>query len=293
MEKMHDLKDLLKHEILDLVSAEDQIIAALPAMIQKAGNTTLKEALQRHLQVTEQQRKRLDEVQQLLGEGEEATSNGEGGNGQKRGFIAGLFRKNKEEKQECLGTKGLIEEGEKVMAEPMEPEVLDAAIIGCAQKIEHYEICGYGTAKAYALELGLTQVAQLLEQTLNEEYEADDNLTALAVGRLNKEAENTNSNGAKNKQKSNAVKGSSVMTKSTGSSAKPASGNGNGAKTASKTAGAKGSTSNSGAITGFKSAGTTAGKASAKTTGGNGNKTTAVKSNNKPAAKKGSSAKGR
>ena len=75
------------------------------------------------------------------------------------------------------------------MGEEMSPEVLDAAITACAQKIEHYEICGYGTARAYASELTLTDVGLLLEETLNEEYEADDRLTALADARLNKKAE--------------------------------------------------------------------------------------------------------
>jgi hypothetical protein len=75
------------------------------------------------------------------------------------------------------------------MAEEMSPEVLDTAIIACAQKIEHYEICGYGTARAYASELNLIDVGLMLEETLNEEYEADDRLTALAVARLNKKAE--------------------------------------------------------------------------------------------------------
>jgi hypothetical protein len=85
--------------------------------------------------------------------------------------------------------KGLIEEGEKVIAEDMNVEVRDAAIIACAQKIEHYEICGYGTARAYAQELGLAEVEALLQQTLDEEYQADDKLTYLAVGRLNEKAE--------------------------------------------------------------------------------------------------------
>src|SRR5215213_3670931 len=86
--------------------------------------------------------------------------------------------------------EGIIREGEKILGEPMEPQVVDAAIIACAQKIEHYEICGYGTARAYARELNLGDVAELLEQTLNEEYEADDLLTDLAVGRLNEKAQN-------------------------------------------------------------------------------------------------------
>src|SRR5215213_11090099 len=85
--------------------------------------------------------------------------------------------------------EGIIREGKKILDEQMEPNVVDAAIIACAQKIEHYEICGYGTARAYARELNLGEVAELLEETLNEEYEADDLLTDLAVGGLNEKAE--------------------------------------------------------------------------------------------------------
>ena len=85
--------------------------------------------------------------------------------------------------------EGLIKEGEKIMDQPMEPEVSDAAIIGAAQKIEHYEISGYGTAKAYAMQLGLDEVVDLIDETLEEEYEADDLLTELAVTNVNLDAE--------------------------------------------------------------------------------------------------------
>lgn len=184
MEKMKDLKDLLTHEIQDLYSVEEQIIAAMPAMIEKAGNPQLKEQLEQHLRITEAQKERLEQVQQLMAEGvQEGGDEGE----QKRSFFANLFSSRKEQK--CLGMEGIIREGEKMLGEPMEPAVVDAAIIACAQKIEHYEICGYGTARAYAQELSLSNVEELLRQTLNEEYEADDRLTSLAVGKLNEEAE--------------------------------------------------------------------------------------------------------
>ena len=151
MEKMSDLRDLLKHEIYDLYSAEEQIIKALPAMIEKANNWQLKKALQQHLQVTQKQLVRLDQVQGLLEDRPEAQVN------EKKGLLARLFKRN----HVCKGMQGLIEEGEKVMTEEMSPEVLDAAIIASAQKIEHYEICGYGTARAFARELTLTEVTQL------------------------------------------------------------------------------------------------------------------------------------
>lgn len=179
MEKMSDLRDLLKHEIYDLYSAEEQILKALPAMIEKANNTQLKNVLQQHLAITRNHLVRLDQVQAHLNEkGQEQTT-------EQKGLLARLFKRS----HVCKGMEGLIEEGEKVMAEEMSPEVLDAAIIASAQKIEHYEICGYGTARAFARELNLTEVTQLLEQTLNDEYEADNLLTELAVGRLNPKAE--------------------------------------------------------------------------------------------------------
>lgn len=179
MEKMNDLRDLLKHEIMDLYSAEEQIIKAMPAMIKRAKNPELKQSLQQHLKVTEAQRTRLDKVQQIM----------EGGTGNSTENSSGLLSRLFKRSHFCRGMQGIIEEGERVMAEDMSPEVMDAAIIACSQKIEHYEICGYGTARAFAEELGMTDVASLLEQTLDEEYEADDRLTALAVNRLNQRAE--------------------------------------------------------------------------------------------------------
>lgn len=178
MEKMNDLRDLLKHEIYDLHSAEEQIIKALPAMIQKVNNSQLKITLEEHLQVTQKHLLRLEEVQIFLDGGSENAT-------EKKGLLARLFKRH----HVCRGMQGLIEEGEKVMAEQMSPEVLDAAIIACSQKIEHYEICAYGTARAFAMELNLMEIGQLLEETLNEGYEADDRLTALAVARLNEKAE--------------------------------------------------------------------------------------------------------
>jgi ferritin-like metal-binding protein YciE len=198
MEKMNDLRDLLRHEIQDLVSAEDQIIKAMPAMIQKAKNPELKKALKEHQRVTEQQRARLDQVMQHL----------EGGMQQEESKDSkGLFSRLMARRHVCKGMEGILSEGEKIMAEDMNPEVMDAAIISSAQKVEHYEICGYGTAKAFARELNLTEVERLLDQTLNEEYMADDLLTQLAVGRLNREAEG--SGGARSR---GAAAGQSGMT---------------------------------------------------------------------------------
>jgi ferritin-like metal-binding protein YciE len=179
MEKMSDLKDLLKHEVIDLYSAEEQIIAAMPKMIGKTNNPKLRKTLEQHLKVTQKQLTRLDKVKKLLSDGDKSMESKP-----KKGIL-GLFGGT----QVCKGMQGLIEEGQKVMGENMSPSVMDAAIIACAQKIEHYEICGYGTARAFARELNLNDVAELLEQTLDEEYEADDLLTDLAVGSINEEAE--------------------------------------------------------------------------------------------------------
>jgi ferritin-like metal-binding protein YciE len=177
MDKMKDLLDLLKHEVQDLYSVEEQIIAAMPLMIEKANNWELKKALQTHLKVTQKQFSRLEQVQNMMGIEQE--------NDEKKGLFSRLFKS----RQVCKGMQGIIEEGNKVMKEDMNQDVLDAAIIASAQKIEHYEICGYGTARTYARELGLNEVCQLLETTLNEEYEADDLLTKLAVTGINREAE--------------------------------------------------------------------------------------------------------
>lgn len=175
MEKMNDLRDLLKHEIADLLSAEEQIIKALPAMIENANDTNLRQSLEQHLRVTEQQLKRVEQIHNKL-EGKKQESKG-------------LWTRLTNAKHECKGMKGIIQEGEKLMNEDMDPEVKDAAIIAACQKVEHYEICGYGTAKAYAEELGLTEIARELDKTLKEEYEADLLLSDLAEARVNKEAE--------------------------------------------------------------------------------------------------------
>jgi ferritin-like metal-binding protein YciE len=177
MEKMTDLKALLRHDIQNMRSAEEQIIDAMPAMIEKASNPALKEALQQHLLVTERQLDRLEQVNQLLGASvEDAT--------RYSGVLATVMGG-----ATCKGMEGIIDEGKKIMAENLSDEVMDAAIIGGSQKIEHFEIACYGTARTYAEQLNLTEVAQLLQQTLLEEHDADDRLTALAVSNVNVRAE--------------------------------------------------------------------------------------------------------
>ena len=176
MAQMVNLRDLLQHEIDDLYSAEEQIIDALPKMVEKATEPQLKKALNEHLQVTKQQKERLEKVKQLLEKNKQEEKS-------EPGFLEKLFGGSK-----CKGIEGLIKEGEKLMGENMESNVRDAAIIAAAQKIEHYEISGYGTARAYAMQLGLNEVEQLLTETLNEEYKADNDLTALALFDVNLQA---------------------------------------------------------------------------------------------------------
>lgn len=184
MEKINDLRKLLKHELDDLYSAETQLIDALPKMAEKASNKQLKAALSGHLKVTRTQRERLGKVRKILSDGKAPA--------EQKGFFASLFS-SKEGDEHCKAMEGLIKEAESLMKEDMTPEVMDAAIIAAAQKAEHYEISSYGTAKAYAHQLGLKDVAQLLNTTLDEEYAADDSLTALAVGKVNIDAENDSS----------------------------------------------------------------------------------------------------
>ena len=225
MEQMIDLSDLLKHEIMDLYSVESQIIDALPKMIDKALNPSLKKALTEHLAVTEEQKKRLDTLKGMLmdqpnkEEGNESGDQAENSGDSKPGFFARLFNRGSEEK--CLGMEGILKEGEKMLGADMSPEAMDAAIIGACQKVEHYEICGYGTALAYARELKLDQAAELIAQSLEEEYEADDNLTFLAVGHLNLEAEFANGDTGDDQPLKNKKGNQSRGNKSGGKKAAP------------------------------------------------------------------------
>jgi ferritin-like metal-binding protein YciE len=180
MKKIIDLKDLLKHEILDLYSAEEQIIESLPDMIEKANDPKLKEALSNHLEVSKTHKDRLDKIKETIMSGDDV--------GESNGFFSNLFGGSNTVTSK--GIEGLIKEAGKMMNEDMTPETMDAAIIGIAQKIEHYEIAGYGTVRAYASELKLDFVTAELEKTLREEYDADDSLTKLAVGQVNPGSEN-------------------------------------------------------------------------------------------------------
>jgi ferritin-like metal-binding protein YciE len=178
MKKIIDLKDLLKHEILDLYSAEEQIIDALPEMIESANDARLKESLSNHLNVSKTHKDRLDSIKKSLMGDEEETNDG---------FFSSLFGGSNS--VTSRGVEGLIKEAGKLMDEDMTSEAKDAAIIASVQKIAHYEIAGYGTIRAYASELKLDSIAVELGKTLSEVYEADRSLTRLAVGQVNPGAE--------------------------------------------------------------------------------------------------------
>jgi len=161
-EETNPLEELLIDELKDLYNAENQIIKALPKMAKAAGSPDLRRAFERHLEETRRQVERLDQI----GEQFEAKLTG----------------------KKCHGMEGLIEEGKEIMSQDLEENALDAGLIGAAQKVEHYEIAAYGTARAHAEMLGYTKVARLLQQTLNEEGATDKKLTQLAESIINVEA---------------------------------------------------------------------------------------------------------
>jgi ferritin-like metal-binding protein YciE len=152
---------LLVEELKDLYSAETQITRALPKMAKAAASSELKTAFETHLKETEGQIKRLDRVFEILGK----TSGG----------------------KTCKGMKGVLEEGAEVM-EQTGGEVRDAAMISAAQRVEHYEMAGYGSVRTYAQLLGQREIADLLQQTLDEEGETDKKLTQID-SKINKQAQ--------------------------------------------------------------------------------------------------------
>lgn len=163
MTKLKNLEDLFEHELKDLYSAEKQAIAAMPKLMQQANDPQLKQALELHLEETKAQKERLDQVFELLG------------------MSAG--------RKKCEAMAGLIAESEDLIDEKASPEVKDAGLIAAAQRIEHYEIAGYGTAAHYAERLGKKDVAKLLQQTLEEEQKTDTLLNELAKNSINQKAQ--------------------------------------------------------------------------------------------------------
>jgi ferritin-like metal-binding protein YciE len=159
---MESLKKLYVEQLNDLLSAENQILAALPKMAQKSSHPNLKTAFQQHEAQTKTHVERLNQIFQKLGQNPEGKT--------------------------CEGMQGIIREGEKTLKEQSDPEVLDAALIAAAQRVEHYEIAGYGCVRTYADELGFADQADLLQRTLNEEGSTDHKLTQLAETVINVDA---------------------------------------------------------------------------------------------------------
>ncbi|MBV9766375.1 MAG: ferritin-like domain-containing protein [Acidobacteriaceae bacterium] len=160
--EFNSFKDLFVEQIEDLYDAEHRLVEALPKMAEAANSSQLKQAFQHHLSETQGHVSRLESVfREINVEPERST---------------------------CQAMKGLIAEGEEMIKAKGDPDIKDAALIAAAQRVEHYEISGYGTARSFARRLGLTQAPTLLEQTLDEESAADEKLTQIAEGSVNVQA---------------------------------------------------------------------------------------------------------
>jgi ferritin-like metal-binding protein YciE len=165
---MDSLHGLYVDELKDLYSAENQILKGLPRMIKKASAQELKDAFTEHLEVTRKQVERLEQIFEKLGTSPKG--------------------------KKCKAMEGLIEEGKEVLGEEGEPAVIDAALIACAQRIEHYEMAGYGCVRTFARLLEYTEAQELLQETLDEEAEADEKLSLLADSVINVAAEEAGQN---------------------------------------------------------------------------------------------------
>ncbi|PYR43148.1 MAG: ferritin-like domain-containing protein [Acidobacteria bacterium] len=162
MSSMESLGDLMQDELKDIYDAEKQLTKALPKLAKKASNEDLRDALEQHLQETEGHVERLEQVFDQLGM-------------PARG-------------KRCEGMKHLIDEGNTMISDAEEEGTRDAVMIAAVQKTEHYEIASYGTLRTWANVLGKTEIAALLDETLEEEKEADRKLTAIAESFVNQEA---------------------------------------------------------------------------------------------------------
>jgi ferritin-like metal-binding protein YciE len=160
--KLDTLQKLYTDELRDLYNAENQLLKALPKMAKAASSEDLKDAFDKHLEQTKGHVKRLEQIFEALGE--------------------------KPKGKTCRAMKGLIEEGSEILKEDGEDSVIDAGIIVAAQKVEHYEIAGYGSVRTFAHLLGQNKAAELLQTTLDEESETNELLNRLAEGVVNPEA---------------------------------------------------------------------------------------------------------
>jgi ferritin-like metal-binding protein YciE len=160
--KLDSLEKLYVEQLKDLYSAESQLVQALPKMAKAASSSDLRKAFQMHLDQTKEHVNRLEQIFENM--------------------------EYKPTGHKCKGMEGLIEEGEEMIENNAEEEVRDAGLIAAAQRVEHYEIAGYGTVRTYAEMLNRPEDAQLLQQTLDEEYKTDEKLTMLAESEINVEA---------------------------------------------------------------------------------------------------------
>jgi ferritin-like metal-binding protein YciE len=171
------LKQLYIDELKDLYNAENQLVKALPKMARAASSEELRQGFEEHLEQTKGHVQRLEKIFQTLGESPKG--------------------------KKCKGMEGLVEEGAEVMEEDFEGSLMDAALIGAAQRVEHYEIAAYGTASAFAVGLRQSQQASLLNETLEEEKETKETLTKLAEqinAQANEAAEEAEMNADKKKK---------------------------------------------------------------------------------------------
>ena len=157
--EFNDLNDLFIHELQDLYDAEQRLVTALPEMADAASSQQLKDAFMEHLQQTENHVTRLEQVFGQLGYEPKRTA--------------------------CHAMKGLIDEGQDIINAKGDDNVRDAGLISAAQRVEHYEMAGYGTVRTFAQHLGRDDIAQTLQQTLDEEGQTDKKLTALAESSIN------------------------------------------------------------------------------------------------------------
>ena len=160
--KITTLDELFEDELKDIYSAETQLVSALPKLAKAAESSDLRAAFEQHLEQTQAHVQRIEDICTDL--------------------------KVKPQGKVCAGMQGMIKEGEEVLQSDMELEPRQAALVGAAQRVEHYEIAAYGTARAHARQLGYVKAFDLLSKTLEEEKETDQKLTRLAENRVNVKA---------------------------------------------------------------------------------------------------------